>query len=408
MKTRGVERVSAVNELRRSRGLPRFVLLAEADNQLLIDFDNVLSIETLVEYVKKRPSIRLVEMFPGPDALPARGPEGAFTHEIVVPFVREAQTKKSVVSASPATRSAGDTSVAPACVRKFLPGSRWLFVKIHAGPSHVDRLLPETIGPLVRTVLAEGEAEGWFFIRYADPQWHLRLRFRGDPAKLTSRVLPRLWECLEPHAAEGRIYSMSLDTYEREIERYGGLGGMETAERFFQTDSELALDLLTSIGERPGTKVRWQLAFYSVNLLMAGLGLDVLARRQTINTMGRFQEKKFDVSAQYRKQVSDHFRGERQTLEKLLDDPRAGDFPESAIAALDLYAERLKTIRQELERQQQAARLTVAIPELAGSYVHMHLNRLFRSAANAQEMVLYDYLARTYDSRMAREKRKVS
>ena len=50
----------------------------------------------------------------------------------------------------------------------------------------------------------------------------------------------------------------------------------------------------------------------------------------------------------------------------------------------------------------------MAIPELAGSYVHMHLNRLFRSAANAQEMVLYDYLARTYDSRMAREKRKAS
>src|SRR5258708_9373760 len=61
-KAQGVERISAVNELRRSLGLPRFVLLAEADNQLLIDFDNVLSIETLVEYVKKRPSIRLVEM----------------------------------------------------------------------------------------------------------------------------------------------------------------------------------------------------------------------------------------------------------------------------------------------------------------------------------------------------------
>ncbi len=106
--------------------------------------------------------------------------------------------------------------------------------------------------------------------------------------------------------------------------------------------------------------------------------------------------------------VSDHFRGERQTLEKLLDDPRAGDFPESAISALDLYAERLKTIRRELEQQQQAGHLTMAIPELAGSYVHMHLNRLFRSAANAQEMVLYDYLARTYDSRMAREKRKAS
>jgi hypothetical protein len=35
----------------------------------------------------------------------------------------------------------------------------------------------------------------------------------------------------------------------------------------------------------------------------------------------------------------------------------------------------------------------------------MHLNRMFRSAANAQEMVLYDFLARTYDSKMARDKK---
>jgi hypothetical protein len=42
---------------------------------------------------------------------------------------------------------------------------------------------------------------------------------------------------------------------------------------------------------------------------------------------------------------------------------------------------------------------------LAASYVHMHLNRLFRSAQNAQEMELYDFLARTYDSKMAKEER---
>ncbi len=38
----------------------------------------------------------------------------------------------------------------------------------------------------------------------------------------------------------------------------------------------------------------------------------------------------------------------------------------------------------------------------------MHLNRMFRSAANAQEMVLYDFLTRTYDSRLAKEKRSAS
>jgi lantibiotic biosynthesis protein len=65
----------------------------------------------------------------------------------------------------------------------------------------------------------------------------------------------------------------------------------------------------------------------------------------------------------------------------------------------------LQTIRAELEGLRQSGELNKTIPELAGSYVHMHLNRMFRSAANAQEMVLYDFLARGYESKIARAKR---
>jgi thiopeptide-type bacteriocin biosynthesis protein len=71
---------------------------------------------------------------------------------------------------------------------------------------------------------------------------------------------------------------------------------------------------------------------------------------------------------------------------------------------LALFAGSLESMRAELECAQQVGELAKSIPELAGSYVHMHLNRFFRSAANAQEMVLYDFLARIYNSKMAREK----
>jgi hypothetical protein len=39
---------------------------------------------------------------------------------------------------------------------------------------------------------------------------------------------------------------------------------------------------------------------------------------------------------------------------------------------------------------------------LAPSYLHLHANRVLRSAQRVQEMVLYDFLARLYDSRSAR------
>ncbi|MBZ5523800.1 MAG: lantibiotic dehydratase [Acidobacteriia bacterium] len=406
-KEQGEQRLLAVHRWRKAAGLPRLVLLAESDNQLLIDFENALSIDTLIEYAKKRPYIRLIEVFPDPESQPVRGPEGRFTHEIVLPLVRERRASEPAQGET-AVPAPGITSVAATAEeqRSFFPGSEWLFAKIYASPANLDHLLLESVKPLVEKVLAAGEADGWFFIRYGDPQWHLRLRFHGDPQKLSARVLPQLRQSLSEQAGKGNIWRVQLDTYEREIERYGGHGGIVVAERLFQIDSELALALLGSIPDL-GSKMRWQIAFTSANQLLAGLGFDIATRRLIVNNMGKSQEKNFSVTQNYRKQISDRFRGERAVLEKLLDDPSAGELPEAAWAALQSYAARLAGIREELERRQQSGALTASVQDLAGSFIHMHLNRLFRSAPNAQEMVIYDFLARSYDSRLAREKRSL-
>jgi hypothetical protein len=44
----------------------------------------------------------------------------------------------------------------------------------------------------------------------------------------------------------------------------------------------------------------------------------------------------------------------------------------------------------------------VPIRVLATSFIHMHANRLLRSAARAQELVIYDFLERCYTSQIAR------
>lgn len=401
----GTERLQEIDQWRRHKIIPRFVLLAESDNQLLIDFENVLSVETFIEYIKSRQSAQLLEMLQEPESLCANGPEGRFTNELVVPFVRTkvervAQEVKRVQPAASADKRVE---------RDFLPGSEWLFAKIYASPSFVDRLLVTEIKPLAASALASGAADRWFFIRYGDPHWHLRLRFHGDPKKLSAQVLPELWTCLEPHKKEGRIWRMQFDTYERELERYGGTEGMRIAERLFWYDSELVLELLAAISEQLSGEIRWHMAVVSVDSLLNGLGLDLSNRRKLLNDVGRMQEQRFGVQQSYRQQVSEKFRNQRHRLESLVEatDDSSG-FPAPAQAALAGFADQMKTIHSELDDARKAGTLAKPIEDLAGSYVHMHLNRMFRSAANAQEMVLYDFLARTYDSKMAREKRSES
>jgi hypothetical protein len=46
----------------------------------------------------------------------------------------------------------------------------------------------------------------------------------------------------------------------------------------------------------------------------------------------------------------------------------------------------------------------VPISELAISFSHMHVNRMIRASGRAHELILYDFLLKWYDARLARER----
>ncbi len=58
----------------------------------------------------------------------------------------------------------------------------------------------------------------------------------------------------------------------------------------------------------------------------------------------------------------------------------------------------------ELAERERAGRLTSPVRVMASSFTHMHLNRILRSSARAQEMVIYHLLGRLYESEAARRR----
>lgn len=116
--------------------------------------------------------------------------------------------------------------------RRILPGGEWLYAKLYASRSRHRELLAEHLAPFV----AASTVDRWFFIRYADPDPHLRLRFHGAPD-----LLPRLHDWADGLCAAGLASRLVIDSYEPELARYGGPALLETAERAFQADSEAVL-----------------------------------------------------------------------------------------------------------------------------------------------------------------------
>jgi class I lanthipeptide synthase len=389
------QRFHAVGRWRFRRRLPRFVMLLDGDNELLVDLDNVLSIDAFLALVRKRPALTLAELFPGPEELCVSGPEGRFVHELVIPFVRRRAVVPQPVP--PISQAAAR--------RRFPPGSEWLYAKLYTGTSTADQVLREVVGPVVRGALAGGAADRWFFIRYSDPQWHLRLRLHGEPRRLHREVLPWLQQTVAPWLDSGRIWRLQLDTYEREVERYGGTEGIALAERLAHADSEAVLAIVESLAGDEGAAQRWRLGLCGLDLLLSDLGLESGAKLDLLHRIRESYAREFRAGAGLRKQLADRLRQERSVLEAMLDPGYGADHPLApGLAALARRSRQLVPIVAELKSREAAQRLTVPLTRLVSSYLHMFVNRLIRSQGRAHELVLYDFLYHLTRSRQARSR----
>jgi thiopeptide-type bacteriocin biosynthesis protein len=402
--SRGADLYRAVQSWRGQRRLPRWIVLSDGDNKLPVDLDNVLSVETFVHVVKDRPEASLVEMVPGPEEICARGPEGRFLHDLVIPFVRRAPAAAETRSVRQAIPRAA--SGFPA--RAFAPGSDWIYAKLYASASNADRLLGEIVGPLARQALESGAADRWFFLRYGDPEWHVRLRLHGESARLLSEVLPALHDAAAPHILAGSLRKIQLDTYEREVERYGGVEGITLAEGVFQADSEAVMEILGMLEEGDaGADERWRLAVAGIDRLLGDFGFEPEARGPLVETARRQLEKDLGAEAGVRRQLGGRFRKESKSLELLLDPSRDSESPlEPGLTVLRNRSDRLAPLVEELRARERTGRLSLRLAEIVPSIVHMHVNRILRSGHRGQELVLYDFLSRLYESRSARGQRE--
>jgi thiopeptide-type bacteriocin biosynthesis protein len=396
-----VDRFRFVQELRQRHRLPRWVVLADGDRTLPVDLDNALSVASLVGLIARRDAAVLTELFPLPDELVAEGPEGRFAHQLIVPFVRAPST--AAASTAPSLQKMH----APTR-RTFAPGSEWLYVKLYAGPASADAVLTDLIQPTVARARRAKTLSGWFFVRDADPHWHVGLALRGDAKRLAS-LLPRLNDAAAPFLADGRLWRITLDTYEREVERYGGESGVELAESLFEADSDAALAILARLESASNADERWRLSLRGCHELLVDFGFELAARTDVIQRARATLGAALGVDTALERQLGVRFREQRASLAALLVAEAESEHPLSpGLVVLKERSPRVRAIVDELRARERAQSLTIPLGELVPGLLRMHCNRLLRSELRAQELVIYEFLQRLYVSEAARGRAAVS
>jgi lantibiotic biosynthesis protein len=398
-----VGRWRSVQALRERLELPRWVTVVDYDNLLAIDLDNALSVDALVRLVRRREQVLLEELYPGPDELITQGPDGMRALEIVVPLTRDPPARAQAGERGGTAAALPEPLVAAGGVRRtFAPGSEWAYLKLYTGSATADRLLRDAVAQLARELIRTGAADRWFFLRYSDPRFHLRVRFHGDPDAIRTPLEQLAARALE----EGLAHEALLGTYVRELERYGGHDAIVPAEQVFHADSDAVLDLLAMFDAgAAGLDERWRIGLLGTDMLMRDLGLDQPERARQSLQMRQAFEAEFHADKRLRRAVSEKLRAERTSLDELLD-ARAdrGHQLAPGIRVLAQRSERIAPIAAELVTLRDAGKLALSIEQLAASHVHMWLNRLCRSENRVQEYLTYALLARVHEARLARSR----
>ncbi len=229
----------AVMHWRTRLRVPRYVNVGTFDYRLLVDLDSAAELDALRHQLRRHPAPnRLIveEALPGPEHAWLPGPGGRYLSEVVVPLFR---TARDYPQADPPAHPRPMDSSA----RIRPPGSDWLYFKLYCPPAFEDDVIVEA-GREAAHAIGAGLADRWFFVRYADPEPHVRLRLHGRPDDLTGTLFRRLCAWAGQLLNRGLCSSFTVDTYERELERYHGPAGMAHAEAVFDADSCAVVDIL--------------------------------------------------------------------------------------------------------------------------------------------------------------------
>ncbi len=289
--------------------------------------------------------------------------------------------------------------------RKFIPGSRWLYFKIYTGIKTADEVATRTLLPLLRELYEAKLIDDWFFIRYTDPDFHLRLRLLVARPEHYAAIFARIGSSVEPLVDNGAVVKVVCDTYVREIERYGA-GTMEAVERLFGIDSRAVLELLDRVAEEPADRretVRWQLALMLLDAAMTAFGREPEEKLRLFSNMaGNFKQEFGFTSHPFTRQINDKYRRYRAEIEKGLSvrEPFAAYEP-----VLRRRRAELERVAAEILRIKDEDAAPPSTDELLGSIAHMTMNRWFRTGNRQFELVVYDFLSKYFESSVARTKR---
>jgi thiopeptide-type bacteriocin biosynthesis protein len=378
--------------------LPDQVLQVEGDNELLLDLTTPMGIQLLLDAAKQQPWVMLHESLATPGNLLVESPAGCLNNEIIIPFIRQPAAGTQAIA--PRKNKTGTQKQVE---RYFPPGTEWMYYKIYAGENTTDEIIRNILYPFAQKMQRQKVIDKWFFIRYSDPHHHIRMRFH-----LQDAANPALWQAFKqailPAFKQKLISRLQMDTYEREVERYGA-NTMELSESLFHINSTCVSELLLQLHQQPehGKKHRHMAGLLWIDSIMSALQYGApekvdFYKRNFEEFTGEFN---YHGNKDEREQMNEDYRTNTPLISQLIQNTAEEEvIPTIVKRYAPKAASLIGAVRKQFEADGQHYDYALR------SYLHMFMNSLMPAQQRWEEFRVYFYLLRYYTSQMARLSKK--
>ena len=394
--------LQAFIEIINSKNIPDYILLSQSDNELLLHLKNIFCVKLLMNELNKQETVILTESLDYPNKCWIKSPEGIHAGEFIVAF-----SKKITKPVTAVNNISVHTEIKN--MERFFPvGSEWLYAKIYCGTKTAEKILCDVLKPLTEKLISEKIIDRYFFIRYHDTANHIRIRFHSAVAiDFWKEVICRMQQCLQPFMDNHSLYNLQFETYQRELERYG-FDTMEQGETIFYHQSAAVLNFITMLDGDEGEQYRWKVALKAMDLFLDDFHYTVEQKCELVKLLNKKFSDEFKVGAAERKIISERFSSHKALIQQLMKDE--WDEDENLDKAIrffkidhDDYYRAIEEILNSASVHHDRQQLNL----LMASYLHMFINRFFISNQRKTELIIYEYLFKYYDSKIAREKKQI-
>ncbi|PGA90096.1 bacteriocin biosynthesis protein [Bacillus pseudomycoides] len=379
--------------------MPRWVYQAVSDNRILLDIYNPIHIKEL--YIQSRTlqeneRITLIEQESNTLKRWEEDVEGSsYNIEYVFPLV-----KNKKINSLYSTLSIGKLppiSTNSECIKKF-PGSDWLFIKLYNDSTRDEELIYNHIHQFCTNLVGNGDIDNYFFMRYADPKKHIRLRLSGDFSK--GNMLYTLNQWFLSLNKIGLLLIAEISTYEREVERYGGPKLIGLAESLFYYDSLCVEDILRLINNDETSLSLEEISIISVIHYLECFNIHFEKQLELINNVTSYKNytKEFREKRDKYLQIGnsfDNWKGLRDIKNE-----------SQILTILQMRKEAIQTFNNRMMEVEKQGELYNTREDILLSIIHLHLNRLLGIDRELETKVMT--LARhvLHNLRYARERLK--